>query len=989
MAFEGTNGLANRLHGFHPAALAASSRIHLSGDKIAFVFQAREALSIDAPEFRFGTVTTAADLKVSVQGVDASTGFADGVISHWAIIPAIAQISNTWCTTPPVTSDGTPSGTRPVFTQGQKVAYVIEFASTVGDINLSRWQTSGGVTSFQCTFTDIYSASAWTRGGFQTITCIALRLLDGSYRLPHRSLPALSVQTASGASTGQNLTSATTPDEVGLRFTPEVRCRLKGVQFFMQFGTVTGGAGSGGDHDFILTTDDGTVIDSTFQDGDQTADVANAYYYYQPFLTRPILVPGKWYRLTVRPRTTESMGYFFLDFPKQGVADAFHGGKMMGIDRVDAGAWNERPLRLPAWELQFDGLAADAIPTVDDPDGDGVPDIGTDPADPDTLCGATTPLLWFDLQKDSGFVRYSWVDQPIPLADKLADPRILAISSIRRAIDWRGRYVPTDFDLTLWDGDGSIRALILANDLLDKRGDLWMQDDADRRLGGDPSRMGQFGVYNYKTLGDRTVRLSLRDTVGLAISDDQRSILLPRIQLARGGVTDDLPIDLEGMGAPIPYGIVSDEAFASVTGVLGVGQVFYAGTELLSDGLSWYVGLFAGCATRGPVSVFGSDGGETPQRIRLNETTLSTDVLCPGLDMPAAVQAFWSSYFPTAQYRVKGGRRVMLMYFRPGSVVGEAFKTNTIPVVYNGGGIEDVGDCTGNVITSAPLIALHLQTNFIEQDHNSDADWFTIPTVGSPAYATIRGSSFQDVADVTADRAAAANADITRTSFANPTKGYEAAFIIGHDLKRIPASDWIARICEGNDFQILKTRQGQTALTIEDPSGSVVRAFEEIPHVWEGSFAGPDKQRNLIARTVTCKAIKSFRFLVPNIDSNVDFTGAPFGQTEWLQPKRSVGSGFPPYPFEHWTSQDWTIAQIEDVQTYILARSENGPDFYSFMTSLCGLDVEPGSLFTIQHSAALVSTPRLCRCLSVELVPPAPDVEEWGVRLVGYDITDL
>ena len=76
-----------------------------------------------------------------------------------------------------------------------------------------------------------------------------------------------------------------------------------------------------------------------------------------------------------------------------------------------------------------------------------------------SLCGATTPLLFCELQNDSSSTFYAWIDQPLNDATSQKEPRILNVSTLRRALsDWNGRYDVAHGDVTLWDADGDTRS---------------------------------------------------------------------------------------------------------------------------------------------------------------------------------------------------------------------------------------------------------------------------------------------------------------------------------------------------------------------------------------------------------------------------------------------------------------------------------------------------------------------------------------------------
>lgn len=618
--------------------------------------------------------------------------------------------------------------------------------------------------------------------------------------------------------------------------------------------------------------------------------------------------------------------------------------------------------------------------------GDGTTPSATDPAAGDSLCGATVPLLYCILQKDSGSVSYSWVDQPMNEATVQREPRIVNVSKLRRELsDWSSRMVINSGNVTLTDYDGAIRAMIVANTIIRKQLDFYMIDEANWRASGTPFRVNQSLVTDYTVNPDMTVTLQFEDRFGGQSLRDLLSKPLP-FRTLDTSFNATLPTQLVGKGEPIPYGLLTDE----VAGFPTV-QVWYTGERVMPDLTTWYEGLIAGCATALPLNTWGADGvsvdaNGNPVQVKLDPLTIyDSDIAMPGLG------TLWSGFFSTTNYRVVNSRRYMLCYFRVGSAVGEAFKlfstsngSEGVPVHINMGGVEDVGDTSGNVVESLPRQWQHLLTNFVEQNHVTDADWYAIPnTANASPYSIIDATSVETVK--------------TRSE-ARLSGGYSGAFVIGHDLSRTTLGDWLQRICLGGDFDMGVDRHGRAFLSMEDPTLSPVKAFT-ITSILEDTY-GTWKDRGKLANDITCFTFKNLT------QTNTSVTlrnSSPQQPTDWLTAKRTgiaedttsiTALGGDPggrrtFHYEDWVTRDVLLTTSGSVQAHRLERSKDGPDYHQLETDLCGLDVELGDVFSVTHFAGLVSTTRNVRCTAIELEVPDPFTKKWAVRLFGYDVTDL
>jgi len=652
------------------------------------------------------------------------------------------------------------------------------------------------------------------------------------------------------------------------------------------------------------------------------------------------------------------------------------------VDPTDLDAFRWQPVVTPDGVITNSRNWVNAVATS--PSGGTTPSA-TDPAAGDSLCGATNPLLYCILQTNSGSATYSWVDQPMNEAAVQRQPRIVNVSKLRREMsDWSRRMVINDGSVTLTDYDGAIRALIVANTIVRKQIDFYMIDEANWRIGGTPYRVNQSLITDYTVNADMTVTLSFEDRFG---GDSLRDLLNRPLPFRTIDTTFNatLPTQMGGKGEPIPYGLLSDEAMGFPTV-----QVWYTGTRLMPDSTTWYEGLIAGCATSGPLSVWGADGvtvdaNGDPLQVKLDPALYDTDIAMPGLG------TVWSGFYGSTIYSVVNSRRYMLMYFKVGSVAGEAFKlfstsngSQGVPVHINMGGVEQTGDSTGSVIDSLPRQWQHLLTNFVEQNHVTDANWYAIPsTANASPYSIINATSVET---------AKTRSEVRRGG------GYLGAFVVGHDLNRTTLGDWLQRICLGGDMDMFVDRHGRACLSMEDPTLTPVKAFT-ITNTMAGTYR-TWKDRSKLANDITCFTFKNLT------QTNASVTlrpSSPQQPTEWLTGKRdgvatdgtsitALGGdpvGRRTFHYEDWVTRDVLLTTTGSVQAHCLERSKNGPDFHQLETDLCGLDVELGNIFSVTHFSGLVATTRKVRCTAIELEVPDPFTKKWAVRLFGYDVTDL
>ena len=182
-----------------------------SGEKFAAIFKIPKTGTVAKIGFRTGTVTTSETLKIGLETISGGnpTGTAyGGMVAGTQAAPA----SDTFYTVA--------LGTDASVTAGDSVAVVIEFNSTVGDLEIDSISSGGRGHPYIAHFT-----ASWVRD--DNLPIISIEYDDGSYEFTGM-FPVEDVF-------GLTFNSGSTPDEHALRFSLPFDCRVSG--FWMPIDT--------------------------------------------------------------------------------------------------------------------------------------------------------------------------------------------------------------------------------------------------------------------------------------------------------------------------------------------------------------------------------------------------------------------------------------------------------------------------------------------------------------------------------------------------------------------------------------------------------------------------------------------------------------------------------------------------------------------------------------------------------------------------------
>lgn len=281
-----------------------------AGEKKAFIIAIPKSGTVSKIGFKTGTVTTSQTLRVSLQTVDAATGNPTGTLYGGSTAGTQASpASNTYYTVS--------FGTGATAVKGNIVAVVIEFDSTIGNLNID---TVATIYANSFPYCNHYTTS-WTKN--TNIPLVALEYSDGSYA-DCGGYPTSAV-------TYLSWNSGSTPDERALRFSLPFPSRLKGVWFR---GSVAGNM------DIVLYQGT-TVLISQSIDKDQTNQSGRYNKFY--FNTTYNLAANTVYRLSLKPTTVTNISVFTeFSFASQAILDSIDGGQQFYYSyRTDAGAWTD------------------------------------------------------------------------------------------------------------------------------------------------------------------------------------------------------------------------------------------------------------------------------------------------------------------------------------------------------------------------------------------------------------------------------------------------------------------------------------------------------------------------------------------------------------------------------------------------------------------------------------------------------------------------
>lgn len=286
------------------------------GEKAALIFQPPKAGSIDRVGFRVGTVTTGdtVDVRLETVGTDGfPTGTLWGTTTNGSKAVAAANTYYETALTASATVD-----------TDDFVAAVVVQGSVPGNFNVLVANNLLQAPPYGASFL----SAAWSFAP-AAAPIMWFRYTDGSYAYVPGVLPG---QVATVA-----LSSTTTPDEVGMKITVPIACKVKGLWFYSGDATTP-------DLTAKLYDLSDTVLESVAVDGDfYSGAVGTAKVHRFMFDTEVSLTAGAGVRAALAFTTTTTINTArSASLFSTSVATAYpHGGAAVGTQRTDAGAWTD------------------------------------------------------------------------------------------------------------------------------------------------------------------------------------------------------------------------------------------------------------------------------------------------------------------------------------------------------------------------------------------------------------------------------------------------------------------------------------------------------------------------------------------------------------------------------------------------------------------------------------------------------------------------
>lgn len=308
--------------------------MNADGESVALTFEANVTGTITKVGFKLGVVTVGDDLKISIEGLVATTGLPDGVTNGSASVETIGNgDDNIWVET-------STTGLNASVTRGTRYCVVIEFDSFVaGDLEIDSWGNTPG-TGFPYILHD--SGAGYVKDDRTPL----LSLNYGGTFHQRADLPWPILSTDWGGGQWDN---ADDPDERGLKFKSPVEVKLSAVRMLIR-------GSSGDDIEIKLYSDGspGTLLETITIDKDLWGIVSNIEWMTLNFVSDHTLTADAFYRITIEPisiSATMRAGFFTTNSSAE-MGQLPGGTDMIWTTRNDGGSsWIDdtakRPLIMP------------------------------------------------------------------------------------------------------------------------------------------------------------------------------------------------------------------------------------------------------------------------------------------------------------------------------------------------------------------------------------------------------------------------------------------------------------------------------------------------------------------------------------------------------------------------------------------------------------------------------------------------------------------
>ena len=325
-------------------SLGTTITMDAAGEYAAYAFVAREDMTVSHVSFRAGTVTTsgAAEVIVSIEGLDATTGLPDGAATFGGSASAATAVSSN--SNPIIALGGSAT-----ITKGQTFCVKIAYSSGTSIIVQHLASIPPYISQSALPY-QILNTGTPTKAITAVTTLIAL----GSSSTTFYQVPGTFPLSAYATGAFNNTNSA----KRGMLFTPPMDCRIIGVRWF--------NGGATGDFNAIVFDNGGTPAElsssSTAFDGNKNSENFTGVMtvYFDNTVT---LAAGTAYRVVIEPSSATNVNVSTFTLPSADFFSASPAKSTAVYTSFATATWTDSTTQLPLMDILID--------QVDDGTGSG------------------------------------------------------------------------------------------------------------------------------------------------------------------------------------------------------------------------------------------------------------------------------------------------------------------------------------------------------------------------------------------------------------------------------------------------------------------------------------------------------------------------------------------------------------------------------------------------------------------------------------------
>jgi len=322
---------------FYPGLIGALSggpaltnlvTVSSAGHYGAYIFCARENMTISHVGFRAGTATGSPTVEARIETVDTS-GLPSGTL---------------WATNTNATSGTITTGSNPLIaltasasiTKGQIFCVKIAYASGTSQIIQNFSLNNPGITSLPYS---VINTGTPTKG----VTSQSTFALGSSSTTFYQVPGCYPITGTTNTSNFNNTNSA----KRGLKFIPPFNCRIIGLRFYQATAT--------GDYNAGIYDSSGAALGSTSTafDGDQNANNGNGITYVY-FSTALSATAGTTYYAAIEPTTATNTTMGFFSIPTSDYLTAMPSGSNAIYSAFATATWTDTNTQLPFLDVIID-----------------------------------------------------------------------------------------------------------------------------------------------------------------------------------------------------------------------------------------------------------------------------------------------------------------------------------------------------------------------------------------------------------------------------------------------------------------------------------------------------------------------------------------------------------------------------------------------------------------------------------------------------------